>query len=376
MPETDIGSAVASDLTNAITDFSVNSRETEAANGQKETRFRQTYWTKYYGYYRSIPELTIAIDTRATWTVGKGLVTDPDTDYVITSIKGNGAETFNTILENMIRTMWIGGDSYAEIIRDAEGNLINIKVLDPGVIEIVQNGKGIIKGYEQTSKIKGGGVKEFTPEEIFHLCRNRVADEGLGTSVVEKIENIILMRNESMSDYKEVMHRFMKPRYIFHLDTDDESEIAKFKATTDKAWSDGENMYIPKGAVVPEQMSISPNSTLNPQGWIESLNDYFYEAVGVPKVIIGNSKNFTEASSNTVYLAFQQSVEEDQLYIEEQVGMQLGMAIDLVFPASIENSVLSDKEKDGEAVNIKPSETTATEPQVAEKQAVTEEVTE
>jgi len=100
------------------------------------------------------------------------------------------------------------------------------------------------KRYEQTSKVKGKGVKKFKPEEIFHLARNRVADEGLGASVVEKIEKIILMRNESMEDYKEVMHRFMKPRYIFHLDTDDEAEIAKFKATTDKAWSDGGKICI------------------------------------------------------------------------------------------------------------------------------------
>jgi len=36
MAETDIGSAVSSDLTNAITDFSVDPMSTEAADGQKE----------------------------------------------------------------------------------------------------------------------------------------------------------------------------------------------------------------------------------------------------------------------------------------------------------------------------------------------------
>ena len=357
MAETDIGSAVSSDLTNAITDFSVDPMSTEAADGQKETQFQQTKWADYYGYYRSIPELAIAIDTRATWTVGKGYKGDDFTKFLLDSVKGNGDETFNTILENMIRTMWIAGDSYAEIMTNEEGFLINLKVLDPGAMKIIQDGKGMIKRYEQTSKVKGKGVKKFKPEEIFHLARNRVADEGLGASVVEKIEKIILMRNESMEDYKEVMHRFMKPRYIFHLDTDDEAEIAKFKATTDKAWSDGENMYIPKGAVVPEQMSISPNSTLNPQGWIDSLNDYFYEAVGVPKVIIGNSKNFTEASAKIVYLAFQQSVEEDQLYIEQQVLCQLNLVIDLEFPASLENELLSDNKKDATNGATQPNDT-------------------
>ena len=357
MGELTIDTAVSSDLTNAITDFSVDNRDTEAADGQKETRFMQRNWTKYYGYYRTIPELGVAIDTRATWTVGKGNKTDELTEMLLDTIRGNGSETFNTILENMIRTMWIAGDSYAEIIRDKKGYLKNIKVIDPGAMEIVQNGKGIITGYEQVSKVKGKGVKKFDTGEIFHLARNRVADEGLGVSVVEKLEAIILMRNEAMEDYKQVMHWFVKPRWIFHLDTDDTAEIAKFKATQDAANAKGENMYIPKGAVVPELQAVSANATLNPQAWIDSLNDYFYEAVGVPKVIIGNSKNFTEASAKIVYLAFQQSVEEDQLYIEEQILSQLNLVIDLEFPASLENELLSDKAKDATSGASQPNDT-------------------
>ena len=60
-------------------------------------------------------------------------------------------------------------------------------------------------------------------------------------------------------------------------------------------------------------------------------------------------------------------MEEDQLYIEEQVGMQLGMEINLIFPASIENSVLSDKAKDGEQ-GIKASDVQATTPQVNQQE--------
>ena len=359
MAETDIGSTSASDLTNAMTDFSVATMNTDGISDSRETRWQQSKWSKYYGYYIKIPELNSTIDARATWTVGKGYLADEDTVFLLDKIKGYGRDTFNTILENMIRTMFIGGDSYAEIVRDENLELINLKPLDTGVMTIVLDSKGIIKGYEQTSKIKGKGSIKFKPEEIFHLSRNRVADSVHGTSVIEKLEAIILMRNESMTDYKEMMHRFMKPRYIFHLDTDDTTKIAAFKAKMDKAWSDGENMYVPKGAVVPEQMSISPNSTLNPLAWIDSLNDSFYEACATPKIIVGNSKNFTEASAKIVYLAFQQSVEEDQLYIEEQCGSQLGVDIDLQFPASLENEMLSDNKKDAENGAAQPSDVTA-----------------
>ena len=93
--------------------------------------------------------------------------------------------------------------------------------------------------------------------------------------------------------------------------------------------------------------------------WIEALNNYFYEAAGVPKIIIGNAQEFTEASAKISYLAFQQTIEEEQLFIEEQVWEQLGLRIELEFPASLENELLSDKKKDATQGAAQPNETTA-----------------
>ena len=352
MGELNLNNASASDLTNAITDYSVPSESTDANNEYTNSKF-----TQYLGYYKQIPELQAAIDAKATWTVGKGFKSDNETEVFLQGIVGWGKDTFNTILENLIRTYHIGGDAFAEIIRDKKGELVNLKPLDPSVIKIMANDKGIITEYEQASKGKKKPIK-FKKEDILHLAKNRVADEIHGVSIIPAIEQIILSRNEAMAGYKQVMKRFMKPRYIFHLDTDDTTKIANFKEKMDKAWADGENIYVPKDAVVPEQMSIAPNSSLNPMAWIENLNKYFFQAVSVPQFIVGGGTGFTEASEKIAYLAFQQTIEEEQLFIEEQIGMQLGIAIELEFPASLENELLSDNKKDG-AENIDPSETTA-----------------
>ena len=357
MGEMNLNNAEASDLTNAVVDFSVDSATTDGAADQKETEYTNQEWAQQLGYYKKIPELTAAIDAKATWTVGKGFKADSMTTFVLDTIRGWGKDTFNTILENAIRTYHIGGDSFIEIIRDSEGALINLKPLDPSTIKIVANRQGVIIRYEQISKVKKPN-KKFNPEEIFHLARNRVADEIHGVSIIPALENIILMRNEAMADLREVFHRYVKPKFIFHLDTDDTSKIASFKAKMDAATGKGENMYVPKDAVVPENLSVANNSTLNPQPWIQNLNNYFFQAVGVPQIIVGGSQEFTEATAKISYLAWQQNVEEEQLYIEEQVGMQLGLIIELEFPARLENELLSDKAKDG-AENIQPNETTA-----------------
>jgi hypothetical protein len=357
MAETNISGTEYGNLSGTGTSYSVDPVQTDGATGQKETEYINSDWAQQLGYYKKIPELKAAIDAKATWTVGKGFTTNPVTEMLLSSIKGNGKDTFNTILENLIRTAQIGGDSYAEIIRDDDDVLANLKPLDPETIKIVANRKGLIIRYEQVGKINKD-IKKFKPENMFHLSRNRVADEMHGQSMIDAVEEIILMRNEAMSDMRILMHRHVKPITVFHLDTDDAAKISEFKAKADKATDKGENLFIPKGAVELDMQAVASNATLNPLPWIESLNNYFFQATGVPDIIVGGSKSLTEASSKIAYLAFQQTIEEEQLYVEEQILSQLNLEISLEFPASLENEMLSDNKKDG-AMNIDQSETTA-----------------
>ncbi len=360
MAETDIGSTIASDLNNAMTDYSVDTQETDGIQDQKETSYTNSEWAQQLGYYKTIPELAAVIDAKATWTVGKGFQADEQTTMMLDAIDGFGADTFNTILENMIRTYHIGQDSFAEIIRDEDGVLINLKPLDTGTMSIITNAKGIIIRYEQNSKVKGTKPKKFTPDKIFHLCRNRVADEIHGQSMIQSLADSILRINEAKADWKKVLHRNVRPMMIWHMDTDDASEIAAFKATRDAAKEDVEDIYIPKGAVVPELIATAGNATLNPLPWIEAETQRFYETAGVPKIILGGAGGFTEAAVKIAYLAYQQTIEEEQLFIEEQFLIQVGYEIELEFPASLENELLSDKKKDGEGEEVaQPNDTIA-----------------
>ena len=363
MAELNLGQAVASDLTNVIKPFSVPSERTDGPSDQKETTWIDTEWSEKFGYYtdEKIPEITAVIDAKGEWTIGKGIIADDNTLEVLGGIKGNGYDTFNTILENAERCLMIGGNFYAEIIRDKEGNLINLRPLDPSVMKHHFNRQGVMTGFSQISKVKGTPDLKFTTEQIFYLQRNRVADEMHGRGIIQKLKRIMDMKNEAMDDNRTSMHRFVVPRWIIRLATDNTTKIAAFKVKMDKANADGENMYIPMGAIEMEPMVIAPNSTLNPLAWINYLDNLFYQTAGVPKIVVGGSSEFTEKASSIVYLAFQQSIEATQLFIEEQVGLQLGLTIELEFPVSLENELLSDEKKDGPnpATNVQPNETTA-----------------
>ncbi len=361
MPETDIGSAIATDLTNAVTDYSVAGVETDGVGDQKETTWQMDKWSQYLGYYKKIPELKAAIDTKATWTVGAGFEADETTTILLSTLKGSGKDSFNSILKNMIRVKTIAGDSFAEIIRNEDDILINLKPLDPSTITIVVGQNGMIKRYEQRSKIMGAVPKKFRPEEMFHLSRDRIADEIHGVSVIPAVEWIILAMNEAMTDWRRVLHRNVDPMWIYHLDTDDVDKIGEFKTKTDAARGKGESMYVPKGSVVPELVATATNASLSPLPWIAQLKDHFFQTVNVPQIIMGNAKEFTDASGKIVYLSYEQNVKAEQLYAEEQVLGQLNLEINLKFPASLQNEAISDTpvEEEGQEPAAQPNDTTA-----------------
>ena len=305
MPETDIGSTDYGDFKNTITDYSVDSTSLDTSGDQDETTYQNSRWTQQLGYYKKIPEIKSAIDAIAKWTIGKGFESNEITELTLLTLKGWGKGTFNAILANQIKASKIGGDSFAEIIRDEEDVLINLKPLNPETMIIVVDRKGLIKRYEQTDRIKGNETKKFKVEDIFHLSNGRVGDEIHGISIIDAVENIILARNEAITDYKKLLHRAVYPVKIVHLDTDKPGEISTFKAKFDKAHTQGENIYIPKGVVEVENSSIAPNSTLNPLPWINQLTQNFYQEVGVPQIIVGGAQEITEASAKIAYLAFE-----------------------------------------------------------------------
>lgn len=367
----DIGSASVGDMTNTVKNFRVNTETTDGATGSKETKWFNEKFSQYLGYYKNIPELKSTIDTKAKWVVGKGVKADKKTKEIIDKWRGWGKDTPNTLIKNMSIVCDVGGDFFAQIIRDDSifrklftwfgfvnpGKPINLKPLDPGSIEIVVNAEGMLERYEQISKIDKVPNKVIKSEDMFHLANNRFADEIHGNSIITAIEKIILARNEAMEDIKIVFHRYVKPLWIWQLDTDDTTKIAAFKAKADKTVEKGENIYIPKGAAEAERMSVPQFSTLDPLPYIRDLTDYFYQATNTPDVVVGSAKSTVEASAKILFLGYEQSVRDRQLFIMENFETQLGLKIELEFPTPIEADLIKGEQKDGKPKANEPNDT-------------------
>lgn len=341
-----ITNSTNSNFTDNFENVDINSAEQDVAGNNYTPD-----WSKWYGYYKVIPELQAVIDKKSIWTIGRGYEAKDRSKRFLERIKGNGKDTFNTIIQNMIRQYTICGDAFAEIVWNKRSEVINIKPLNPGSMTIVSSEKGIIKGYIQNNYNDGSKIK-FNKEDIFHLPWNRLGDECHGISTIEKIQSIVESRNEAMSDMRTVFHRYVAPINIWKLDTDDATEIATFKTKIETTYKNKENIFIPMNTVEVEKVSIPQHSTLDPLPWIKTLNKYFIMSEGVPETILGHGEDTTEATSKILYLAFQQMVEWNQLFLEEQIKLQMGLDVEFNFPASIEPALTEEKSKERKTNNL------------------------
>ena len=322
------------DFSNQGTEFSVNFQAIDGV--EVEGIAYVPDFEKWHGYYRQIPELRTVIDKLASWTFGRGIIADKKNSEKLKKIKGWGKDSARSVLKNQWRTALICGDSFAHIIKDKQGRLTNLKPLNPSKIATLANKQGIIEGYLNliTEKI-------YKPEEIYHLARERIADEIHGIPFVEALEELIISRNEAMADLRVLYHRNIKPITWIEVETDDTAKLNSIEATINKAYKKTENIVIPSGVIKEiKGMKTGQYTTLDSLPYIKFLVRQFITACGMPEIIMGWGEQTTEATSKIIYLAFQQEIEDMQLYNQEQIESQLGIQIDLEFPASLETELI------------------------------------
>ena len=327
-------------------------------------------WTEYNGYYRKNQGGTKANITQyAVWIAGRGFKTEESIQKRLDKIRGNGTDTFKGILKNALRVKKVNGDSFAEIVTsnkkppEANGrNLINVKPLNAGRVEILANAAGIIVGYQQTNGKKGAEKKNVGEKletwQIFHLSNDREGDEIHGISVYEGSTKMLDRIEQLDQDMKEVFHRYVMPFLIFKAKTDKEAELAKLTQAATTALNKGKGMVIPEKALDLADFKIPQFSTLNPMDWRKEWKSEAVKDLGMPELHMGNAEETNEASSKMVAFTFEQPVADEQEELEQQIFQQLNIKGKLVPPLSIDDSVSEDEAKDGNATkNTEKSDT-------------------
>ena len=338
---TDIRQTTTTTLNTSVKNFAVTNKTLDSPTSNDENYYYNTNFPKNLGYYLTIPEYKKAIDTYATWVLGQGITYQNARDKVICDhITGCGKDTLKDILVNMLVFKKANGDSYSEIIRDDTGQLQNLKPLNPQKIIHVTNKKGILIGYDYLQD--DGKTKRFKLNEIFHLINDRIGDETHGHYAGESVQWVIDARQEAMADIRRISHR-ATIRVLF-IEEDDTTKLANLKRDYADVINKGELLILPVKSTEAQfqDLTIPPIQQL--MLWIEYLENFFYQAVGVPKSATGGALSSTEANAKVGMVAF------DPLYIEELTDLesdffsQVGIKISLTRQPSMMDNVQTDQQ--------------------------------
>ena len=90
------------------------------------------------------------------------------------------------------------------------------------------------------------------------------------------------------------------------------------------------------------------------------MENFFYQAVGIPKVILGGSEEFTEASSKISYLTYEQIYTREITELESDLWNQLAIRLKFNKPASLKNEMLSSEDKNTGQTSFQPKDTEIT----------------
>jgi hypothetical protein len=348
------GRSTTSNLNSTITNFSVTPKEVDGVENNKENHYDNEDFQENFAYYDEIPEYKTSINAYATWVLGKGWTTqDTRNKLILENINGMGEDTFTSILWNMIVIKKFHGDAYAEIIRGDDGIIQNLKPLNPARMRTIINKQGIITEYEQFGKSK---TKKFQPFEIFHIMNDRVADSIHGTSITQGIKWIIDARREAMEDWKRISHR--STIRVMYVDQDKPEKLTLLKGQYKDAIENGEVMILPskKGETGFEDLNLPPVEAF--LQWIRYLEDVFYKAVGVPKIVLGGSA-LPEGDSKVSFLSF------EPVYVREIEGLkmdiwnQLAIRVEFSAPVSLKDKVQENEVKNSSQIGFQQNDAQA-----------------
>ena len=336
-----------------ITDYTVPTESTDGVSS-KETFWYNNEFNKHYGKYINVAKLNISINAYATWVLGMGWISKIN-QIELENMTGWGEDSFTQVMWNMLVIKKVNGDSFAEIVRSEEGNLINLKPLDPTTVVTVGGEKGEIVRYEII--VKGREKNQVVPvEKMFHLSNDRVADNMHGQSVIKAVEWNI----EAQEEARRVHRRKVKNSGVLGVlesDTDNTTDTTTLKTPIKKAMEEGTLLIYPK-----DTMSMKPWDvklyTQDMITWLNYLDDEFFQMIGIPKIIIGGSGQI-EGDSKISYTAYEQFYKRSINDLQDDLWNQLAVRVEFNTPVSIASELASNEVKNASQTGFQSNDTTA-----------------
>ncbi len=354
MAEPNLSNATTTDFTNQVPDFIVESMALDVANSDESETF--VYYekaTQNFGYLFNHPQASSPIYSLATWSFGRGWTSeDRQMEVILPKIDGDGKDTFDEIIWNQEAIKLNQGDSFADIIRNEKGTLVNLIPISPERMKTIYTGARI-KRYEVYNGSKW--VKKKI-QDIFHLRNKRVGDQVHGTSLTQSNKNINDASIEAFEDERVIKHRD-KALGIVYYKTNNAGKISYANQQIEKAVKNGEMVGLPE-----DTAKIEPypsKSSEDRQNWLQYVEGLGYQTGQVPRSIV-NSDGTSEVGGKMGHIVFEVIYAKEQIDMENQLWSQVAIKIKFNRPPSLGGMQPElDESKNTGQIGIQPNDVEA-----------------
>lgn len=320
--ESDITKTTTTSMDTLVDKYSPDHKSSDGPGAQKESEWAFPDFTENYGYYYDIYDARTGINKYAEWVLGRGW--ESAKKDVLNNIIGWGEDTFDSIMWNMLVVKKFAGDAFAEVIRnEVIGPLINLKVLTPERMKIKIGNDGLIERYEYRQA--DGKIKKLQPNKVLHLVNDRVLDNIHGSSVIPAIKWLIDAKQEAMRNWRKISHR--SSVRILYIDESDTTRLDNIKRDYPEAIKKGELLILPikAGEAKFEDLTLPPVESF--LAWIRYIDTQIAKAIGIPKVIQGDSEGTTESGSKVAYQSHEPTYLREVKDLEDDIWNQLAVRI-------------------------------------------------
>lgn len=105
--------------------------------------------------------------------------------------------------EMILRRILIFGDAFVRLVKNANGDIINLHHLISKDVEIQVDGEGEVKEYMVTF---GGETRTYSIEEILHFKWNPQESNPYGTSILKGLQPVVNRENQIMDGFLNALH--------------------------------------------------------------------------------------------------------------------------------------------------------------------------
>ena len=284
-----------------------------------------------------------------TWAFGQGwTVKSKKMELRLSAIDGNGKETFDAIIQNHGNICIGHGDSFCEIIRNEDGELVNLINISPERVKTIFVGSRI-KRYEIWN---GSEWVKKRIRDIFHSMNKKLGDSTKGRGNIQTNKNVNDAMIEAFEDERIIKHRD-KALGVVYYKTNNAGKISYANTQIAKAVKNGEMVGLPE-----DTAKIEPypsRSSEDRQSWLSYVENLGYQTGGTPRSIV-TSDGTSEVGGINGHLIFEPIYGALQLKIENELWNQIAIKIKFNRPPSLAPKTQENAEKNTGQTSIQPAE--------------------